>query len=70
MNFIGKSRVERNRELIFAELEALVVDFLNYDRNKDRDLPQFVIERMIVTNNITIEEIAQCFGNHLKKWIQ
>jgi len=51
------------KELILNTVEDLVSDFLYYDRKEDEELEVGMIEKAIVQNNITVNEITDHFKN-------
>jgi len=54
------------REIIFATIENLISDFLYYERKEDDSLGIDDIEVAIREKVITVEEIIECFTEHLE----
>lgn len=54
-----------NKQLILNHVTGLVADFLYYDRKEDEDLPSGSIERALINEDITVDEITDAFKNEL-----
>jgi hypothetical protein len=55
------SDAARLRKLIFDTIEGYVSDFLLYDRENDKELPQGAIEKAVENRVVTTEEIVWRF---------
>lgn len=53
------------RDLIIANVEDLVIDFLYYDRKEDEELPRGEIQDAVNSGEISIEEIVEIFRQRL-----
>lgn len=57
---------ETRRELILLTVKDLVLDFVDYDRKEDEDLPIDEIEDAVEAGEITVAEIWTAFKDELE----
>lgn len=57
---------DETKGLILLTLSDLVTDFLCYSRKEDEDLPRYAIEKAVIANEISIEEMAEYFADCLR----
>ena len=62
--------MSERKEIILANVEDMVTDFLYYDRKGDEDLPRGEIEEAIAKGEITVEEIVELFRAKLVKGVK
>lgn len=55
------------KEQILGTIGDLVMDFLDYARKGDEDLPEGVIEAAVESGTITIEEMVAQFETSLRE---
>ena len=55
------------KQIIINTIKDLVGGLLYYDRKEDEDLPRGAIEDALLEEEITIDEIVQCFSDELRK---
>ena len=53
------------KDLILEHVDALVSNFLYYDRKEDEDLPVGAIEGAILLEKISVEEVVEKFKSSL-----
>lgn len=61
---------EQYRELVFAEISDLVMDFVVYDRKEDDELPDGTIEDLILDGVITPNELAEHFRAGIMDYVE
>lgn len=57
------------KELVMKRVRDLVSDFLEYNRTYDEELPKGQIEELIASEQISVDEIVECFRESLQNSI-
>lgn len=55
------------RQIIIDTVDDLILDFLDYDRKDDDDLPRGEIEAAIEARELTVDEIVARFKKQLEE---
>lgn len=58
------------KQYVLDLIDDTIADLLYYDRKEDEDLPTGKIEEMIVSGEITVDEIVARFKEQLEKGIK
>ena len=53
------------RQLIFGEINALVANFMYYDRKYDEELTKEVLYQAIENGDVTVDEIVETFKKEM-----
>lgn len=63
-------KISSKMDMLEPTISDMVADFLYYDRKEDEDLPRGEIERAIANNEISVDEIVDCFEKHLREGLE